>query len=419
MQAFKPVPEPPPSVEINPASTATVARPPQGWRYPEGSAERDLRVDFMRGWVMCSLLVVHFEFFSFFDLLFWERVGVVSGAEGFVAFSGFIVGVVYRKKMEKTSWEEGSRKLLERAAQLYRVSVVVVAVIAVLSLIPKLDMSTLTTFVDRFSGKIYPIYPTAQASLQEWIARVILLRTGPHQFQIMGLYVVLMAAAPLLFLAMRAGRTRWILTASWALYFYNAVSPSKPIGAQFDHTFPVLTWQLLFVHAVAVGYHRKLVLDFVARHRAVIFGTALVISAALCFFALNAPNPIVPTWARFEQISPGTYWSVYSKYCQKGTLGLLRLLNDAALMVVIPHLLTWGWRPLNRALGWLLIPLGQATLYVFIMHLPVVWILSQLIPLGYRYEQPQIWINTLAHAGGVLLLWLAVKKEFLFKWVPR
>jgi hypothetical protein len=53
----------------------------------------------------------------------WERIGVVSGGEGFVILSGFVTGFVSRKRMEESGWKPAAGKLFVRAMQLWRVNV--------------------------------------------------------------------------------------------------------------------------------------------------------------------------------------------------------------------------------------------------------------------------------------------------------
>ena len=60
---------------------------------------------------MLILIVVHIELFSVYNLLVWERFGVVSGGEGFVILSGYITGMVSRKRMEESGWMFAARKL--------------------------------------------------------------------------------------------------------------------------------------------------------------------------------------------------------------------------------------------------------------------------------------------------------------------
>ena len=76
----------------------------------------------------------------------------------------------------------------------------------------------------------------------------------------------------------------------------------------------------------------------------------------------------------------------------------MRVLNDIALMVTVYLVLTYCWTPLNRLLGWFLIPLGQHSLYTFILHVYVVLLVSQFITFDlWRHA----WIeNTFSACGG-------------------
>ncbi|MEM7101464.1 MAG: OpgC domain-containing protein, partial [Pseudomonadota bacterium] len=53
------------------------------WRYVQEDA-RDLRIDFLRGMIMLIVITVHMQYYSIFSFFVWERVGVISSAEGFV-----------------------------------------------------------------------------------------------------------------------------------------------------------------------------------------------------------------------------------------------------------------------------------------------------------------------------------------------
>ena len=70
------------------------------WHYVDGIHKRDLRIDFIRGFVMLILIAVHINMPSFYNYIAWERFGVVTGAEGFVILSGLILGFLSRLRME-------------------------------------------------------------------------------------------------------------------------------------------------------------------------------------------------------------------------------------------------------------------------------------------------------------------------------
>lgn len=95
----------------------------------------------------------------------------------------------------------------------------------------------------------------------------------------------------------------------------------------------------------------------------------------------------------------------------------MRVLNDIALMVTVYLVLTYCWTPLNRLLGWFLIPLGQHSLYTFILHVYVVLLVSQFITFDlWRHA----WIeNTLVHAAALGILWLMAKYDVGARWIPN
>jgi len=392
----------------------------QPWSYVPAADGRDLRIDFLRGVVMLVLVVVHFELFSLYNFLAWERVGVISGGEGFVILSGCVVGMVYRRRIEQKGWKDAGWKLVDRATQLYRVNVFVIVSVFLLSLLPVIDMSAVMTFTDRGSGTVYQLYPEAGANVQTWLARMLTLRAGPHQIQILGLYVCLLALSPLALFLLGQGRWRLLLAVSWLFYVFNWAYPQMPTGAEFEYAFPLLTWQLIYFHGMAAGYHRERVFAFMSSRR----GRPLLIACcilfcAFLFFAQNTPNPLVPAYSRLSLIPPGTYSYLYEHYLLKNTLGILRVVNDAVALVVALTLLTRLWRPVNRALGWFFIPLGQASLYVFVVHVYVLALTSNAVPLRITPAPPDLWLNTLVHTAALAALWLMVRFKVLYRWVPR
>lgn len=73
---------------------------PTTWRYAL-SDKRDLRIDFMRGIALVMMVVAHTEVMSIFNIFTWERFGLVTGAEGFVILSGFMLGMLNRVRLQK------------------------------------------------------------------------------------------------------------------------------------------------------------------------------------------------------------------------------------------------------------------------------------------------------------------------------
>lgn len=401
-------------------SSSAAAKPgAASWAYVGEGGERDLRVDFLRGVAMWFLLTVHMSFFSAYNFLAWERVGTVSSAESFVILSGFVLGVVSRRRCTQEGLPAASWKLLERSAQLYRVNLAVILVVALVALVPFWDARSITTFEVWGTQTVYQGYPPTSASLKQWVGRLVLLRMGPHQIQILGLYACLLALGPAALYLLSRQRTSWLLGLSWMMYFFQWINPTLITGAQFEYGFPLLTWQLIFFHGLAAGYHRQALLEFYARYRKPILAAALLIASVMFFFAQNNPNPFIPLYARLTLIPQELFLKIYSAYCTKSQLGLLRVLDNVALLILAAEVLTRAWVPLKRAFGWFFIPLGQASLYVFVVHVFVTLAVANVIPFGFSRESWPLLGTTLLHTAAFAVLWLMVRHKVLFRWIPR
>lgn len=379
--------------------------------------KRDLRIDFLRGVVMFILIIVHIDFFSMYNLLVWERVGVISGGEGFVILSGLVLGMIYGPRYRAGNAEAAIRSLVARALQLYKLNLVVILIFGAFLFVPFLDSSAVTAFTNQGTGEVYPLYPDTTSSLKAWIGRVVLLRSGPHQFQIIGLYVFLLALTPLVLLLLHKRFTAAVLTISWVLYVLNWYTPERITGAQFEYGFPLLTWQLTYIHGVAVGFHRERITEFfqddrIRRGWLVVCG---VLFLGFAFFTQNNPNPEMPEWARMSVIPEDTFRAIYSAWFKKNTLGLLRIVNYVAVLSLAYYALTRYWGVFNRWFGWYLIPLGQASLYAFVIHVFFVMVLSWIPVL----DNGNVFANTLGHTFALLGIWFLVKTKFLFRWIPR
>lgn len=236
----------------------------QKWQYPTDVGKRDLRIDFIRGFVMLILIVVHINMTSVYNYIAWERFGVVTGAEGFVLLSGLILGFLSRLRMEHDGFGSTVNKQYTRAFLLYRTSLVVILSVLLINFIPFIDAKEAMTFTT-YGGKVYSLYPDLNMFAEyhdKIIAKFLLLRYGPHQFQILGLYVVLLMFSPFILWLLSKNKVGVVLTLSWIIYFGNNGFHVRPTGAQFEYAFPVLTWQILFVHGLVIGYYRNEIWNF-------------------------------------------------------------------------------------------------------------------------------------------------------------
>lgn len=390
---------------------------PSSLAYPSTGIGRDLRIDFLRGLVMLMVITIHLEFYSFFALFAWERIGLVSSAEGFVGLSGLVVGLVYCKKLNSEGFKSTAFKLLARSFQLYRVNIVVTLSIAILGLLPLIDIYEVSHWAKPGTqSPVYDLYPPATAPWHELVSKALLLKIGPHQFQVIGLYVGLLAVAPIALYLLHKKQTQLLLLISWSVYLINQFMDYRLTGARFEWAFPIMTWQLLFFNCMAVGYHRHAIFHYIDdKKRRIMVNIALVCSLCFMFLALSSPHPTFWPWKPFSMIEPELFKNIHGLAFNKNRLGIGRVFNNVVLFIVAYNLLSRYWQAFNKSLGWLLIPLGQASLYVFIVHVYFVLLISNTpIP---AYDS--FYLNTFVHAGCILAIWWMVKNQIFFKFIPR
>jgi hypothetical protein len=397
--------------------------------YPAGPGSRDLRFDVMRGFAMLSVVAAHLEFFSWFNFLFWERLGLISAAELFVVTAGLVLGLVNRKVAEREGLGTVTERLWRRSFVLWRALVVVILLITLARALGLVDVTAVTTFTDRFAGQSYPMIPPPETPWHVQAALALSMRVSPHQVQILGLYVILLAGAPVALWLLQRRLLGPFLALSWGIYAVGWLRPPDTplIGMQWEFAFPLPMYQLLFAHALAIGFFRNEIAAWLGPggRRRIVIGASLLLYLGFLAFAQMTPNPSFPAWSRLDWMDGERWQAIYDTYFVKKHPSPLRFLNVAVFFVCFYALLTWFWRPIHGALGWLLIPLGEASLYVFLMHLLFLVLIDQIpgyfdgVPSWDQVWPQRIWINTLLYVVTILGLWLLVRNKVLFRIVPR
>jgi hypothetical protein len=124
----------------------------------------------------------------------------------------------------------------------------------------------------------------------------------------------------------RAG-WRVVLAASWALYLWYRVEPHAITTSGFEMAFPLLAWQLLFVHGIAIGYHRKGHQRLLRAHAVNHTASRRVVTAGFTIFAFCCPWSPGPSWLHLRVVSPERFTELYEGYFSLSDLGIGRLLN--------------------------------------------------------------------------------------------
>lgn len=347
------------------------------------SSSRDVRIDWLRGLAMTCVIVDHSQRHSVLSWFSYERFWLVSAAEVFVVLSGIVLGMVYGPRLGRDGWLTVVQRLVRRALTLYGLFIAVTLSVLAIAL-AGVDVSSVVTWDP---GAASWFLDPRTMTLESW-RDLALLRYGLWPFEIIGLYVWLVLAAGPCMIALRAYGWCAVLGASWIVYIWYQIAPRQLTASEFEVVFPLLAWQLLFVHGIAIGYYRASLDRLLTRSPKRV--TIAIGAASIVFMAIALSNPSVtgPSWLRWNVVPPQQFLSIYERYFSLSDLGMGRLLNLAVALPFAYAMLTYGWVIAGR-LQALFVTLGRGSLGAFVLHVYGLLILS------YVPDTGQVWSNAL------------------------
>ncbi|MBI5877361.1 MAG: OpgC domain-containing protein [Chloroflexi bacterium] len=362
------------------------------WYYPGGRG-RDLRLDYLRGFAVFAMIVDHLGSASWFHPLTGGNSFFVSAAEGFVFISGLLVGIVYGDLMRKQGWRAAARKALARAWTLYTLTVPLTIL-----------------FVAGIFWLNLPFASWYTIGEDPWrlIISIITLQRTFVFADIPLLYTQLLVIAPLGLAFLQCKSTAPLLGLSLGIWGAYQVAPEVmdrfPWQIEGNWIFHIAAWQLLFIGALALGYHRE---------------------EASAWFNDRPRWPMyLALWAAFglllyifPQVNPDDPLAV--ALFDKGRLGVGRLVSAAIIFPLMYLTLTLFWKPLHKMAGWLLNPLGENSLYSYTLH--IFWLIVFYTVLPWLTGDPggNVALNSVLQIVAVLLTRLAIQNRVLFKIIPR
>jgi enterochelin esterase-like enzyme len=373
------------------------------WRYAGG--RRDLRLDAIRGLAVLVMIVDHLGGQqSWLYLLTGHDRFFISAAEPFIFVSGLVMGLVYSRIIAAQGTVAAVKKALKRAAVLYALTVGVSLASALLSL--QLNL---------------PWEPHwSQGGMGDFILSIVTFQRAYYLTDVLLLYTLLvLVAAPLLVLLAR-GYGWLVLTASWGLWATWQLSP-QPFDFPWQITdngiFHFSSWQVLFYSALVIGYYHSALQRTGSRLWAKAFRGRLSRRAYFSILLTSTALIIAGSIAAYLwiQSTPGSVDDLAAaRFFEKAGLRAGRLVVFALFILFAFTLLTVMWRPIKRALGWLLLPLGRHALAAFIMHLFLVTIFAKVFPriaslFGATWDPDDPALATLVQLLGIALIWLAVQ----------
>ena len=382
-----------------------------GMRFVGTPLGRDPRLDLLRGFCVFAMIVDHVGGASWLYWLTGGNTGPVTAAEGFVFLSGLVLGMVSRKRVSKDGLRAAITSALKRAWTLYTLTIALTLMFVGLTV-----GTTLSLWVDR----------ELLGEIQSWpalLASVAAVRFTWHGTDILALYALLLAAAPFALILLATGRPFALLAASWSLWLAYQLAPDRaviPWTIEHASTFPFAAWQALFMTALVLGYHRQELAAWFTRESLRPHGAGLVYRLGLGVAAggLLLLGITLTTDHAHAMTINGVVLSSLDLF-DKSSLGIGRIAAFASVSLVIYLGLTVFWRPIERTTGWLLIPLGQASLYAYAVHLFLILVAYNVPPYVGSPEAGWELHNTLGQLALVLILWAMVKRKVLFGLIPR
>ena len=392
-------------------SRSTVAAAPRDEKPPKKSS-RILSLDLMRGWFLIIIILDHLSYFpNGYAWMTGDSRLFVSAAEGFFLVSGIVLGIVRGRKLIGASMKVVTQKLWSRALALY-VTSFVITMISIL----------IGWYFFGNDGVKSPI-PPRESNLLEVAWQVATFQTIYGWADYLRLYAMFLFVAPGFLWLLR--RRLWVV----ALGISAAVwlIPARPVT---EFTQP-LTWQLLFFIAMTIGYYLEPIRDWWdAQHKR--RRRAIKYTIAVCFgvtLFLNVVSEFVtpPLDHAAARALTDLHATVLPEF-YKLNMSLWRIGLSLVWFAGFFLFFRRFEGAIMRRMGWLLLPFGVNSLYVYSIHAFV--IMAFHLVRNPRYGDPALYltswerypeiplyfaISTLALA----LIYLAVRTKFLMKIIPR
>lgn len=373
-------------------------------------------IDGFRGYFLINMMIVHLNWGLQTTLgrLNHHKLGWVEDAQGFVLLSGFVIGVVYGKKIIVGSSQAATSSLWRRLRKLYFYNLALVAIIATFAALDPKGMSAINT--------------EWESSPFLFAALSALLLDAPRYLDILPMYIFYVAFTPFALSLMHRGCIFEVVAVSAAIWifaqtglvelaldFAGSWTGLSGYGIGLGSSFNRMGWQFIYFIGLAAGYlmaDSRLDLSFLASRpgRNTFF---ICIALAALFFIIrlldlldDLPKEISIEGVQFlfnrPQLSPlrlvnflvDTYlvlWLVFQGH-QFRITGYL----SHALKTVM------SWRPL--------VFLGQHSLQVYTFHIFAFYAI--MVGCG-------DWLDTASELHRSVILILGVASLFIPAWAHK
>lgn len=411
-------------------------------------APRDLRLDFFRGLAMFIILLAHTPG-NTWTLWIPARFGYSDATEIFVFCSGMASALAFGAVFAQRGWLLGAARVVFRVWQVYWAHIsVVFATVVLMALLDRTGMGA----PDKIYTNWWPVAGFFDDPKTAFPA-LFTLTYVPGLFDILPMYLVILAMIPLVMLAHRFGGrpaalgfvvALWLATqlalwrralgaeethmlgealASLGGGFAFLALPSNPWGAG-TWFFNPFGWQIVFFTGFAFGM-RWLPAPPVDRRLILMAAAYLIVSIPFAWFKIHSGEYLPYDWALRVWVAEGREF--FGPLIAKSGVGLFRYVHFLALAYLAwaavgagGWRLTNGWRPLGAvtsraALAALAIAAVLTAPYAYVDEIRAAspaldaWLLTTMERYGLVAHPTRIGLLQLVHLGALLtLVWAAI-----------
>lgn len=372
---------------------------------PKKKSTRIATFDLLRGYFMLSIIVNHLQWYpNGLDWVAFRGTLLVSAAEGFFLISGIVLGIVRGAKLHTKPFREAAILLLKRGALLYIVSVI---------------LALFFTFIGWWLFMDNPglkpgIRPIDQP-LNEVIMGILSFRYIYGWADFLRLYSIFILISPLALWLLR--KNLWYVLIAISIGVWSLFPWALEHTKNTSEILMILSWQLVFFGGMTIGYHWDTLVKWwqslTARIRQSILAPILVVAAVTLVIdasisvmqALNIlPSPV------------GQWYTSLRPHFNKEELPIFRLLLFSLWFILGFYIFSKFERVIKKLFGWILLPFGHNSLYVYILHAIIIFFAHLII---LPNQGPHLIINAIGTFIIIGIIYIAVRRKFLFKIIPR
>ena len=333
---------------------------------------RDVRLDFVRGLAMLIIVVAHTPSNPWND---WipARFGFSSAAEMFVFCSGIASAMAFGSVFVKQGFGLGLARIGQRIWQLYWAQVAVFIFTVALSV-----WATRTLGTGDYNARLYLDWFLAQPG--EAMQALLTLRYIPIFFDMLPMYMLLLAMVPVVMLLSRIGpvagpaAVALLSTGLWLAMQITGFNLSARPDTDQVWFFNPFAWQLLFFtgFAFGMGWLKPPALDNPILIR--LSAAVVLISIPLNFWGFHQLFPVLTEL--HDWLLPDSSPTQFS---------VLRLVHFLSLACLAFGLINrWRNEIAQAAVLRPIIRVGQQTFAVFLVSVPLAWSMGMMLDVAGR-----------------------------------